>query len=396
MLINGFADTFGDIVLLRCTIRVESDLLLLHRPRDGSLREFSALEGQMPKIISDDAEAVVALAIVVASNEPLLFLTADQVVIAASNSFCSAFGVNPATVRGKRLSELGRGEWALPKLVRLLSATASGSVSIQAYEIELTVSNGVKRQLIINATRIEDGSTDRIRLLMAVTDVTDARADARHKDDLLREKAMLARELQHRVANSLQIIASILLQSARKVQSDEARGHLTSAHDRVMSIAAVQKQLSVFEGEKVALRTYLSQLCESLGISMLADSDAFSIITTVDDCYVEQDVSASLGLLVTELVINAIKHAFQEQFSGVIHVSYNADGSNWTLCVSDNGVGLPVGEDAPKAGLGTGIIEALAKNLMADVSVSDGNPGTVITIRHNSDTLMQDDLSSAL
>ncbi len=74
------------------------------------------------------------------------------------------------------------------------------------------------------------------------------RADARLKDDLVREKAILVQELQHRIANSLQIIASVLMQSARRVQSEEARGHLHNAHHRVMPIAAVQKLLSTSAG----------------------------------------------------------------------------------------------------------------------------------------------------
>ncbi|MGO7668364.1 histidine kinase dimerization/phosphoacceptor domain -containing protein, partial [Rhizobium ruizarguesonis] len=77
----------------------------------------------------------------------------------------------------------------------------------------------------------------------AITDVTDARAEARLKDDLVRDNAILLQEVQHRVANILQIIASVLMQSARRVHSEEARGHLHNAHHLVMSIAALQRQL---------------------------------------------------------------------------------------------------------------------------------------------------------
>lgn len=72
-------------------------------------------------------EAASTLAVVVSSNEPLLFLSDDLKVIAASASFCRAFGINPVTVPGTLLSELGDGEWAMPTLASLLKATASGS-----------------------------------------------------------------------------------------------------------------------------------------------------------------------------------------------------------------------------------------------------------------------------
>jgi hypothetical protein len=124
---------------------------------------------------------------------------------------------------------------------------------------------------------------------------------ARKKDDLIREKAILLKEVQHRVANSLQIVASVLLQSARRVQSEEARGHLRNAHDRVISIAAVQRHLALSALGEVALRPYFIQLCESLGASMIHDPERLSVVVTVDDSVVDANASASLGLIITEL-----------------------------------------------------------------------------------------------
>ena len=193
-------------------------------------------------------EAASTLAVVVSSNEPLLFLSEDQRVIAASASFCLAFDIDPATVPGVRLGELGNGEWAMPTLVSLLKATASGKAQIEAYEIDLKRPDRSTRQLVVNARTLDDGNKDHVRLLLAVSDVTEARAETRLKDNLVRDNAILMQEVQHRVANSLQIIASVLMQSARRVQSEEVRGHLHNAHHRVMSIAALQRQLSAANG----------------------------------------------------------------------------------------------------------------------------------------------------
>ena len=246
-------------------------------------------------------EAASTLAVVVSSHEPLLFLSDDLKIIAASASFCRAFDIDPTSVPGKKLGELGQGEWAMPKLESLLKATASRSADIQAYEIDLKRPNRGTRQLVVNAQTLDDGDVEHIRLLVAVTDVTDARAEARLKDDLARDKAILLQEVQHRVANSLQIIASVLMHSARRVQSEEARGHCHNAHHRVMSIAALQRQLSTSPGGSVELRTYLlKQLCQSLGASMIADPGRLSVHVSADDSAVEADVSVSLGLIVTE------------------------------------------------------------------------------------------------
>lgn len=349
----------------------------------------------MPNYDADRVEAASTLAVVVASNEPLLFLSSDHKVIAASTSFCLAFEIDPATVCGKTVDQLGNGEWAMPQLASLLNATASGIALVEPYEINLKRLNRETRELVVHVRPLADGRTDHVRLLLAVTDVTSMRSEARQKDDLIREKAVLVQEVQHRVANSLQIIASVLMQSARRVQSEEARGYLQNAHYRVLSIAAVQKQLSVSGTDKVSLGPYLSQLCASLGASMIADADKLSIVVSVDNSVVEAGASISLGLIVTELVINALKHAFLDQTKGTIRVEYRSEGMDWTLSVINDGVGMPTGTEAPKAGLGTGIVEALARNLQSEIQLADAEPGTSITIRHRAAAWPRDDLLPA-
>jgi len=323
------------------------------------------------------------LALIASSDAPLLLLDGDLRVIAASHSFGRAFGIDPAQAPGRPVFDLGDGEWDLPRLRSLLAATAAGNASIDAYEMDLHGDSPRVRRLVIKAQKLQYGDHDVTRLLMTVSDVTDARLAERVKDDLVREKAILLQEVQHRVANSLQIIASVLLQSARNVQSEETRTHLNDAHNRVMSIATVQKQLATSNVGEVALGPYFTQLCASLGASMIRDHEKQSIEVTADKSAVSADVSVSLGLIVTELVINALKHAFPESGEGKITVDYRAQGPNWTLSIGDNGVGMPT-EAEPRAtpGLGTSIVEALARQLRAHVRISDRKPGTLVSVAH--------------
>ena len=336
----------------------------------------------MSMLLALPIEAASTLAVVASSNEPLLFLDGELRLIAASASFCRTFDIDPSAVPGALLAGLGGGEWASPQLSVLLSATANGAAAIDAYQLDLVRIGREPRTLLCNARRLEDGDPSRVRLLLAITDVTEARATLKLKDDLIREKAVLLQEVQHRVANSLQIIASVLMQSARKVQSEEARGHLQDAHHRVMSIAAVQRQLSESTLGDVQLRPYFLQLCQSLAASMIADPARLSIEVSVDESLAPASVSVSLGLIVTELVLNALKHAFPDQRKGTIAVDYHASGRNWAMSVSDDGVGMPEGEHAPKPGLGTGIVDALANQLEARVQVDSDRPGTTVRITH--------------
>ena len=335
-----------------------------------------------PNLHSEATALSLMLAVIASSDAPLVLLDGELKVIAASASFCRAFQIDPASVTGNQFSALGQGEWDVPQLGSLLEATASGAAEVHAYEFDLHRDGQESRLLVLNAHKLEYDDKEQVRVLLAVADVTDARASEKLKDNLLREKAILLQEVQHRVANSLQIIASILMQSARRVQSDETRGYLRDAHSRLMSIAAVQKHLAASRLGTVELRPYLVQLCKSLGASMIHDPKVLSIDVEVDDSVTDADISVSLGLIVTELVINALKHAFPGHRSGKIVVGYESHGANWKMSVSDNGVGMPASPEGAKPGLGTNIVGALAKRLDAEVHVASANPGTAVSIAH--------------
>jgi two-component sensor histidine kinase len=329
-----------------------------------------------------DVALNLALAVIASSTAPLLLLDNNLALIAASNSFCDAFQIDPLGVVGLPLMEIGSGEWDIPQLTALLEATASGYAAVHSYELDLSREGREPRRLVLNAQKLDYGNAENIRLLISVSDVTEARLAEKLKDDMLKEKAVLLQELQHRVANSLQIIASVLLQSARKVQSDETRNHLQDAHKRVMSVAALQKQLSASSVADVQLRPYFTTLCNSIGASMIRDHNQLSLDVSVDDTVTSADVSVSLGLIVTELVINALKHAFPEDRSGKIKVDYHTRGPNWTLSIADNGVGMPADGAGSKPGLGTSIVQALTSQLQAHVKISDANPGTIVSVEH--------------
>jgi len=334
-----------------------------------------------------------ALAMVAASTAPLVLLDGQLRIVAASKSFFRAFGLDAARAEGLELAELGDGEWAMPKLRSFLQATLSATTELDAYQIDLKRAGKPDRQLVLNAHRLDHG--DDVSLLLTISDVTDALIAEKLKDDMLREKAILLQEVQHRVANSLQIIASVLMQSARKVQSEETRGHLHDAHHRVMSIAAVQRQLAESSLGEVELRPYFIQLCDSLGASMIRDHKDQSIVVSGDHSKVTADVSVSLGLIVTELVINALKHAFPGGRPGRIKVDYQSRGPNWALSVGDNGVGMPEEPTHAKPGLGTSIVEALARQLNAHVKVVGAKPGTIVSVVRNQIAAVEDEAEKA-
>ena len=339
---------------------------------------------------SEEAALSLALAVIASSPGPLVLLDGALDVVAMSAAFAEAFEVDAASAPGRSLSGLGEGEWDLPQLRSLLDATASGAAKVDACELDLRRPGHATRHLVIHAQQLSYLDLDNPRLLMAVSDVTEARAEAKVKDDALRQNIILLQEVRHRIANSLQIIASVLLQNARKSQSDETRGHLRDAHHRVMSVAALERQLVGSPDGEVDLRVYFTNLCDSIAASMIAGGDDLSLAVTGAGGMVDARVSTSLGLIVTELVINALKHAFPDGRPGRITVNCEFQGPIWTLSVSDDGVGLPVDPAHVRAGLGTSIVQALAHQLQASVEVGAAHPGVRVAITRTQIALVDD------
>ena len=188
--------------------------------------------------------------------------------------------------------------------------------------------------------------------------------------------------MSHRVANSLQIVASILMLKARSVSSEESRGHLEDAHRRVMSIATLQQHLKASGmGDEINVSDYLTTLCETLAGSMIRERRPITLTVVADNGAVASQQAVSIGLIVTELVMNALKHAFPVDVSdGRVVVGYEVKGNDWKLSVSDNGGGVRRGAAPKRVGLGTTLVEALARQLEGNVETTTSGDGTMVSV----------------
>jgi two-component sensor histidine kinase len=331
-----------------------------------------------------DAYAL-AHAIVDTVREPLVVLDDELRVVAASRSFYLTFKVDRNETQGKLLFELSEGAWDIPKLRLLLGKIIPERGEMEDYEVDHDFPDIGHRTMLLNARKVfyEAGSHANI-ILLGIEDVTGKRALEHEKDELLRQKDILLDEIQHRVANSLQIIASIILLKAKSVDSEETRRHLQEAHSRVISVAAVQQHLHASAVGSMEMRPYLTRLCEALSSSMIGEDQPVILKVIGEGGTATCRNAESLGLIVTELVINSLKYAFKGNGKdGQIIVSYEIAGTDWKLSVADNGVGKPDGVFAqPKTGLGTGIVKALATQLEAQVETVSDSQGTMVSITH--------------
>ncbi len=333
-----------------------------------------------------------AQAIVDTVREPLLVLDADMCVLAVSRSFYLTFGVHSQDLLGRSLYALGDGAWGIPALRMLLEKIIPERSAMDGFEVEHEFPGIGRRIMLLNARKVFYADRGHTTILLAFEDITKRRASEHEKEELLRQtedllqqKDVLLQEMEHRVANSLQMIASILMLKARAVTSEETRLHLQDAHQRVMAVAAVQQHLQASDRfDQIEIGPYLTRLCKSLAASMIGDSRPISLQVVVDGGVAVYAVAVSLGLIVTELVINALKHAFPDDTpDSQVIVSYQIDGSNWKLVVSDNGVGKPDATGMPaKGGLGTAIVKALSQQLEANLEVASSSSGVSVSLTH--------------
>jgi chemotaxis protein methyltransferase CheR len=344
----------------------------------------SALSKESPFIDLEDG-ITLAHAIVDTVRDPLVVLDHDLRVIAASRSFYQTFRFARDDVRGHLLYEIDGGQWDIPELRELLGSISSGQSSVEGYEVVREFPAIGHRIMLLNARKVFYEKGTHSTVLLAFEDITTRRAIERQVAELLREKDMLLEEMQHRVANSLQIIASILLIKARTVQSEETRLQLEDAHQRVLSVAAVQQHLHVDGGGKpIEIGKYLTKLCETLAQSMIGGSRPVSLKVDANAGTAPSRDAVSIGLVVTELVMNALKHAFPTERAGAaIVVSYKVAGTDWKLAVTDNGIGKPdVSASVTKPGLGTSLVKALTRQLDAVVDIVSGPGGTAVSVTH--------------
>ncbi len=343
------------------------------------------------KQFSDLAQAEeMALAIVDTLPEPFLVLDDTLRLLAASRCFYEVYDEDPAGAHGRSFFELSGGQWNIPGLRRLLRSVLPDRASLDGFEFEGNFGKLGKRTIQLNALPLR-GAGDRSKMvLVAIKDITERRVAEQekqrlleHTEELLEQQKTLLREMRHRISNSLQIIASILLLKAGSVTSEETKKELRAAHQKVMSVAAVQGHLQASDGiEQIEMGPYLTKLASGLAASMVGPKQDIDINVVSDKGRLPTSHAVSIGLIVTELTMNAVKYAFpKSRASARIRVTFETAGGDWKLTVSDNGAGRRQSPDEPPAsGLGTTLIAALAKQLDALVSESSTKNGLTVHV----------------
>jgi two-component sensor histidine kinase len=198
-----------------------------------------------------------------------------------------------------------------------------------------------------------------------------------------RQKDLLLKEVDHRIKNSLQIVSSLLHLQAKTAGA--AASELNNAAARVTAIALIHEQLHKYDYVgTVALDQYLIDLCQGITSASSSLDRTWPIIVDADPFIISTDIAVPLGLIVNELVTNAIQHSQPAGESGSVHVTLEANVDDFLMSVSDPGDGpaaAQIGEPGTRhEGLGTRIVETLARQINATVTKGRSAAGYTVTL----------------
>ncbi|RYE09579.1 MAG: two-component system sensor histidine kinase/response regulator [Hyphomicrobiales bacterium] len=217
----------------------------------------------------------------------------------------------------------------------------------------------------------------------ALNEELEQRVSDRTRDLVLaRDRAqVLLSEVNHRVANSLALVSSLVNLQGKSIGDETAKKALAETQDRIFAISLVHKRLYGSNDVRVVtLDEYLAGLLDHLQSSLRSEAQGVRLTYELEPVVLATDASVNLGVVVTEWVTNAFKYAYPAG-SGEIRVRLQRlDDAQIRLTVEDDGVGRADGEPARGTGLGTRIVTAMASSMKASIDYQQRQPGTQATL----------------
>ena len=311
-------------------------------------------------------------------REGVLVLEPDLTVRFANRSFRHMFAVAPEQTVGRKLYDIGNGQWNIPELRTLFETVISDRKTIEAFEVEHFFPSIGRRTMVLNARTVFRPGNKNQQILLAIEDVTERVRLEREHAAAHERIGMLLQELTHRVKNSLQLIVSIVTSEARSLKRSEGKAALERVSHRIAALGQFYSKLTEADTvEAVDAATYLNELCRNLIASVYQDGDTFIMLKTdIESELLPTDRAISIGLIVNELVTNAVKYGFPGEEKGTVMVTLKRLPGELRLTVADDGQGLdPRRADS---GLGGRLVDGLAQQLGGQVERKSGSQGTSV------------------
>jgi PAS domain S-box-containing protein len=311
-------------------------------------------------------------------REGVLVLEPDLTIRFANRSFCNTFAVAAEHTVGRKLHEIGNGQWDIPTLRTSLEAVISGRATIEGFEVEHFFPSIGRRTMVLNARKVYRRGGKARQILLAIEDITERARLTREHAAAREHIGMLLQEMTHRVKNSLQFISAMVMLEARRQQSDEGKAALERVSHRITALGQLYSKLSKTDAvEAVDAAAYLNELCRELITSAREEGDtSITLKTEIESGLLPTDQAIPIGLIVNELVTNALKYAFPGEAKGTLTVTLKRARGELRLTVADDGQALnPKRGDS---GLGGRLIDGFAQQLGGRIKRKRHGPGTAV------------------
>ncbi len=307
---------------------------------------------------------------------------ADGAFLEINDGFTALTGYTPENVRGKTSTDLGL--WANPEDRNRLTAALRERGEVSNLEALFRKKDGRVDTGLMSAKVIDIAGEPCI--ISITRDISERKRVEEAIRLSLEEKTALLKEVHHRVKNNLQIVVSLLNLQAVQTTDRATLNTLTDTQDRVRSMALLHETLYRSGNlARVDLASYVEGMCAHLFRSYGTAAARIRLRTEAEGVDLNLDQAVPCGLIINELVSNALKHGFPNEQAGQITVALTADAHRRvTLTVADDGTGLPAGLDLQQSKtLGLQLVHALAQQLGGTASFTSG-PGTTCRVEFTS------------
>jgi PAS domain S-box-containing protein len=270
------------------------------------------------------------------------------------------------------------------RVLQLLQDHVDGRASIYEAELRLQTKDGGWRWILDRGKVVRrDASGAPVRVSGTQLDITDRREAENLLRESLQEKELLLREIHHRVKNNLQVISSLFNLQVQTVTDPNVLAALKESHNRIRSMGLVHHMMyQAADFAAIDLVDYIQTLTRSLYRSYSVDPERVLLAVDIANVRLGIDAAIPCGLIINELVSNALRHAYPDGRRGTLRVtlSHNGDGTH-TLTVGDNGIGLPPDLVLPPTStLGLALVDTLTRQLEGTLSV-DRTGGTSVSVQ---------------
>lgn len=201
----------------------------------------------------------------------------------------------------------------------------------------------------------------------------------------------MLKEVYHRVKNNLQVVSSLINLQAKTVKNEEAVDLLKQSADRIKSMALIHEKL--YQSKDLAnidFNDYIQGLVDHLLFGYGVYLGRIKVNLDINNVFLDVETAIPCGLIINELLSNALKHAFPNDRQGEIDISFTHDQDILTLVISDNGMGFPDHVDFKKSkSLGLQLVNTLTHQLLGQVSL-DKTKGSAFTLRFSNNSLLEE------